>query len=140
MPDIHGGDGFDVIAGNATVLDQHNQDLTDKMLVGARAMLTFAQDSLADFAILTDMSAACGSQVISDGCRLIQPRRHQKGVGVAAALLLQAGVPVVSQRDFTTLALLRARLDPSWNPPSETLDHHEHPWTLEHLPGHHPRS
>jgi uncharacterized protein YbbK (DUF523 family) len=140
MPDIHGGDGVDVIAGRAKVLDEHGQDLTAKMIEGARAMLAFAQDAGAELAILTDMSAACGSQVISDGCRLIPPRRYRKGVGVAVALLLEAGIPVVSQRDFRTLSLLRVRLERGYVPPDDLRDHHEHPWTLEHLPMRHPRS
>jgi len=140
MPDIHGGDGFDVLAGRAKVLDEHGRDLTAKMIEGAEAMLAFAQKHRAELAILTDMSAACGSQVISDGCRLVPERRWQRGVGVATALLLNAGIPVIAQRDFWTLALLRARLDPSFTPPSDARDHHEHPWVLEHLPGPHPRA
>lgn len=140
MPDIQGGDGFDVIAGRARVLDQHGADLTEGMLRGARAMLAFAIASRVELAILTDSSAACGSQVISDGCRLVPVRRFQKGVGVATALLLDAGVPVVSQRDFHTLRLLRARLEPGRADASGAPDHHEHPWTLEHLPGPHPRA
>ena len=43
MPDIHGGDGADVIAGRARVFDENGVDLTTKMLDGARAMLAFAQ-------------------------------------------------------------------------------------------------
>lgn len=140
MPDLHGGDGFDVIAGRARVLDEHGRDLTDAMLDGARAMLAFARESRAELAILTDMSAACGSQVISDGCRLVADRRWQKGVGVATAMLLEAGVSVVSQRDFKTLALLRARLDASYVVPDGLRDHQDHPWVVEHLPWVHPRS
>jgi uncharacterized protein YbbK (DUF523 family) len=140
MPDIHGGDGVDVMAGRARVFDEHGVDLTAKMIEGARAMLSFANEAHAELAILTDMSAACGTQVISDGCRLVPARRYRKGVGVAAALLLEAGIPVVSQRDFHTLALLRARLEPGYQPPHDALDHHEHPWTLEHLPAPHPRA
>lgn len=139
-PDLHGGDGLDVVLGRARVLDEHGADLTEKMLAGARAMLAFAQERRVELAILTDASAACGSQVVSLGCRFDEPRRHQKGVGVATALLLEAGVPVVSQRDFRTLALLRARLEPGYVPPADALDHHEHAWTLEHLPGPHPRA
>ncbi len=74
------------------------------------------------------------------GCRLIEPRRYQKGVGVATALLLEAGIPVVSQRDFRTLALLRARLEPGYQPSIDAHDHHEHPWTVENLPKGHPRA
>ena len=139
-PDIHGGDGVDVIAGRASVRDEHGSDLTAAMLEGARAMLAFARDAGAELAILTDMSAACGSQVISDGCRLVEERRYRKGVGVATALLLDAGIPVVSQRDHRSLALLRARLQPGYVPPPDARDHHEHPWTLAHLPGPHPRA
>jgi uncharacterized protein YbbK (DUF523 family) len=139
-PDIHGGDGVDVLHGRAKVLDEHGTDLTAKMLEGGRAMLAFARRERAELALLTDMSAACGSQVISDGCRLVEARRYQKGVGVAASLLLEAGILVVSQRDFHTLALLRARLEPGYMPPAELRDHHEHPWTLEHLTKRHPRA
>lgn len=140
MPDITGGDGFDVLDGRARVLDEHGVDLTAKMIDGARAMLAHAQSMQVELAILTDMSAACGSQVISDGCRLVQIRRYRKGVGVATAMLLQAGIAVVSQRDFRTLALLQARLDPTCSPPTDARDHHEHPWTVEHLPAPHPRA
>jgi uncharacterized protein YbbK (DUF523 family) len=139
-PDIHGGDGSDVLAGQARVLDEHGVDLTEKMIEGGRAMLAHALANDVELALLTDMSAACGSQVISEGCRLVEVRRFQKGVGVATALLLEAGIPVVSQRDFRTLALLRARLEPGYRSPEEARDHHEHPWTVEHLPGRHPRS
>lgn len=140
MPDIHGGDGADVVAGRARVFDERGEDLTEKMILGAEAMLAFARAERAELAILTDMSAACGSQVISDGCRLVEVRRYQKGVGVATALLLEAGIPVVSQRDFRTLALLRSRLDPAYVPPNDARDHHEHSWTVEHLPNSHPRA
>lgn len=44
VPDLRGGDGFDVLAGRARVLDQHGQDLTEAMMDGARAMLAFAKD------------------------------------------------------------------------------------------------
>jgi uncharacterized protein YbbK (DUF523 family) len=138
-PDIHGGDGVDVIAGRATILDEHGVDLSAKMIDGARAMLELATERRVELAILTDMSAACGSQVISDGGRLVKTRRYRKGVGVATALLLEAGIPVVSQRDFRTLDLLRARFKCGYTRQPDALDHHEHPWTLEHLPGPHPR-
>ena len=110
------------------------------MLAGARAMLALAQAERAELALLTDASAACGSQVISLGCRLVPVRQHQKGVGVATAMLLEAGLPVVSQRDFLTLGRLRARLEPGWAPPPDARDHHAHPWTLANLPHPHPRA
>jgi uncharacterized protein YbbK (DUF523 family) len=140
MPDIHGGDGADVVAGRAKVLDEHGEDLTEKMLEGARAMVAFAQAQGAELALLTDMSAACGSQVISDGCRFDAARRYQRGVGVATALLIGAGIPVISQRDHRSIARLRARMDASYTPPADAYDHHEHPWVRENLPAPHPRA
>ena len=135
MPDIHGGDGFDVIAGRARVLDEHGADLTEGMLAGARAMLAHARAHDVELALLTDMSAACGTQVISDGCRLVPVRRFRAGVGVAAAMLLAAGIPVISQRDFRTLGALRARLDPSFVPDPAARDHHESPWYVGYFGG-----
>ncbi|MCA9611548.1 MAG: DUF523 domain-containing protein [Sandaracinus sp.] len=139
-PDLHDGDGVDVLRGRARVRDEKGADLTAPMVEGAHAMVELATREQVDFAILTDASGACGSQVVSLGCRFDSPRRHQRGVGVATAALLEAGVDVVSQRDFRTLGRLIARLDPEHVVPSDARDHHEHPWVLENLPGTHPRA
>jgi uncharacterized protein YbbK (DUF523 family) len=88
MPDLHGGDGVDVLEGRARVRDEHGADLTDAMIAGAEAMLSFARAERVELAVLTDMSAACGTQVISDGCRLV-PRR-----GIGADELKDAGARV----------------------------------------------
>ncbi len=133
-PDLHGGDGLAVLAGTARARDEHGADVTDAMLAGAAAMVAVARAAQVQFAILTDMSAACGSQVISDGSRFAQPRRYQRGVGVATARLLQHGIPVVSQRDHATLGRLRARLEPGFLPDPNALDHHRHPWVVANLP------
>ncbi|MCC6903178.1 MAG: DUF523 domain-containing protein [Polyangiaceae bacterium] len=134
MPDIHGGDGHDVLDGRARVLDEHGVDLTDQMIAGARAMLDAARTHRAELALLTDMSAACGSQVISAGCRLVAERRFTAGVGVATALLLRDGIPVLSQRDENTLSRLRELLEPSHRHDPALLDYHETPWYLEAFP------
>lgn len=134
MPDLHGGDGFDVLDGRARVLDEHGIDLTDAMLRGAGWALSVALDAEVDWALLTDRSGACGSQVVSTGCRYVEPVQHRRGVGVFAAMLLRAGVPVVSQRDPLTLARLRARVEPGFEVPPGLVDHHDHPWVREHLP------
>jgi uncharacterized protein YbbK (DUF523 family) len=133
-PDIHGGDGFAVLDGAARVLDEHGVDLSAGTLAGARAMLERARVERVHLAILTDASGACGTQVIYDGCRFDEPPRRQRGMGVAAAMLSRAGVPVMSQRDDKTLDLLRARLEPGYQPDPAAIDHHEHPWVREHLP------
>ncbi|MCG8557867.1 MAG: hypothetical protein MJD61_21675, partial [Proteobacteria bacterium] len=91
-------------------------------------MLARALQLDCELAILTDMSAACGSQVIPDGCRLVPERRYRAGVGVAAALLVRNGVPVVSQRDHRTVGQLRCLLDPTFCADELALDHHETTW------------
>lgn len=133
MPDIHGGDGHDVLDGDAQVLDEHGRDLTRQMIEGARAMLEHARSHAVELAILTDTSAACGSQVISDGCRFEETRRYRAGVGVATALLLRNGIAVVSQRDHRTLSLLRAHIDPSAHVDDHARDHHESDWYLSYF-------
>jgi uncharacterized protein YbbK (DUF523 family) len=130
MPDIHGGDGYDVLDGRARVVDEHGTDLTEKMLTGAQGMLACALENRVELAVLTDMSAACGSQVISDGCRLVESRRFHASVGVAAALLLRSAIPVVSQRDAKTIGILRERLDPGYRRDPAALDYHQTPWYL----------
>lgn len=128
MPDLHGGDGFAVLDGAARVLDEHGADLTEGMLEGARQMLAFAQRERVDLALLTDMSAACGTAVLSDGCRFDAPRRYQRGVGVAAAMLLRAGIPCVSQREDRTIERLLAVAQPGYTPDPAARDHHEKAW------------
>lgn len=135
MPDFHGGDGFAVLDGAARILDEHGTDLTDAMLRGATVARDLALREQVDFALLTDRSAACGSQVISVGCRYDEPIDHRKGVGVLTAMLLRAGLDVVSQRDHATLARLRAKVEPGFVPDEGLVDHHQHPWVVEHLGG-----
>jgi len=134
MPDLHGGDGFDVLDGTARVLDENREDLTERVLAGAIAMVELARERDIDFALMVDRSGTCGSQVISVGCRLEEPVDHRKGVGVAAAALLRAGFHVVSQRDFRTLELLHAKVEAEYRIDPAAVDHHNHPWVLENLP------
>lgn len=134
MPDLHGGDGFDVLEGRARMVFDDGSDGTDAIVAAAARMVEVARREEVVLAILTDMSAACGSQVISDGCRYDTPRRYRRGFGVAAAALVRAGVPVMSQRDRRTLDLLLARLDPDHAPDPAALDHHETAWVRANLP------
>ncbi len=130
MPDLYGGDGHAVLDGTATVRLDGRADGTEAMVAAARQMVEVARLSEVRFALLMDMSGACGSQVVSDGNRLVpqHERRYQKGFGVAAAALVRAGIPVVSQRDFRTLDHLFALLDDTHVPDPAALDHHEKEW------------
>lgn len=131
MPDIHGGVGQDVLDGKARVYADTGEDWTDGMIAGAREMLRMAQEHRADLAILMDISAACGSQVIYRGPRATSP--HQRGQGVAAALLLRHGIKVVSQRDYRTLNRIRRKLDPAYVSKDDAIDHHEIDWYREYF-------
>lgn len=133
-PDIHGGDGADVLAGRASVLDDRGCDISAEMIAGAAAMVDFARRESVEVAVLVDMSGACGSQVISDGSRFEKDRRYRRGRGVAAAALIEAGIPILSQRDYRTLGLIRKLVGarPVAPPPHE-LDHHETDWYRDYF-------
>jgi uncharacterized protein YbbK (DUF523 family) len=126
VPDIHGGDGFDVLDGRARVKSGAGDDWTERMIEAAYAMLAVARREQVGLAILMDISAACGSQVIYLGDRTRGV--HQTGPGVAAALLVRNGIPVVSQRDYRTLGLVIGRLDEKFTADPGARDHHETEW------------
>lgn len=126
-PDIHGGDGHDVLDGRARVLSESGEDWTAPMVAAAEHMLRLAKAHDARLAILQDISAACGSQVIYSGARKADAR-HQIGVGVCTALLIRNGVCVLSQRDFRTYDMVARHLDPDRPPRPDLVDHHENDW------------
>jgi uncharacterized protein YbbK (DUF523 family) len=132
-PDIHGGNGFDVLDGSARVKTESGRDVTAEMLKSAHHMLELAKLNKIDVAIMLDMSGSCGSQVISLGNRFDKDRKYQLGPGVSAALLIRNGFPVISHRDHKTLSLMRSCLDSSHITKQDLLDHHEHPWTKEYF-------
>ena len=124
--DIHGGDGHDVLAGRARVLTAEGADWTEGMIAAAREMLRLAKADEVRLAVLTDISAACGSQVIYNGTRPAAP--YLASQGVCAALLAENGIPVMSQRDYGTLELLFCKLEPGRVGVAGRFDHHETEW------------
>lgn len=134
VPDVHGGDGFDVLDGRARVRLDDGRDVTRELLEGAEAMLARACADRVELAILMDASGACGSQVISDGARNVPARRHRRGHGVAAALLVRHGILVIAQRDRRSLSHLLHKLDPSVPVDPAALDHDESAWVRANLP------
>ena len=121
-----------MLDGRARVLSDTGEDLTDGMFRGAEAMLRLAQQEEVRLAILMDISAACGSQV-TYGDRRTAP--HQIGQGVAAALLIRHGIPVVSQRDHRTLNRVFHAVDPSHALRDDLIDHHEVEWHRSRFEG-----
>lgn len=128
MCDIHGGDGRDVLRGKARVLTESGVDWTDGMIRAAERMLDVARRERVELAVMMDISAACGSQVIYDGNRFAPEKKYQIGAGVAAALLLENGFQVISQRDFASLEILYAKIDPQHVVDESAIDHHETDW------------
>lgn len=123
---LYDGHGRDVLAGRARVLETTGRDVTRELVAGARAMLDVARREGAELAVLLDVSDSCGSHAVYLGAP--EERRYQQGPGVAAATLMDAGVPVLAQRDGATMQRLLAALDPTFAPDPAAIDFVDHPW------------
>ena len=133
MCDIYGGTGMDVLEGNAKVLTSTGSDWTEGMVKASEKMLHIAQDNKIEIAVMMDISAACGSQVIYSGNRYADNKLYQIGSGVCAAQLTKAGYRVISQRDYASLEILYSKIDPNYRPQRSAKDHHETEWYLEYF-------
>lgn len=133
LSDIHGGTGFDVLDGKAKVLTESGIDWTEGMIRASEKMLELAISERIELAILLDISAACGSQVIYSGSRLNAAKVYQIGAGVCAAQLIRNGIKVISQRDFASLEILFSKLDPAHVVDTTKVDHHETKWYKEYF-------
>lgn len=85
------GSGKSVIQGTAKIIDTDGQDIAARILRGAEEMLRIAKLVRASHAILKDKSPSCGVHKVYVGKRLVN------GMGVAAAMLMENGVKVVSE-------------------------------------------
>lgn len=128
MCDIHGGTGDDVLNGKAKVLSETGKDWSAGMIQASMKMLEIAKKEKIELAIMMDISAACGSQVIYDGNRFAQDKVYQIGTGVCTAQLRNNGFNVISQRDFASLELLYAKIDSTHKIDPTKTDHHETEW------------
>ena len=126
-PDSHDGNGFDVLDGKARSLAEDGTDWTSGMVKAAYTMRDLALKEGVELAVLMDMSGACGSTVSYLGSRFSENKVYQQGPGVAAAALMRAGIPVISQRDERSLRLLRDLLDGTKRATIER-DHWEKEW------------
>lgn len=128
MCDIHGGTGSDVLDGKAKVLTESGIDWTGGMIKASEKMLEIAIKENIELAVMMDISAACGSQVIYDGNRFADDKIYQIGAGVCAAQLLRNSFKVISQRDFASLEILYSKIDSSHQIDKTKLDHHQIDW------------
>lgn len=133
MCDIYGGTGMDVLNGKAKVLSESGVDWTDGMVKASEKMLDIAQKETIELAVMMDVSAACGSQVIYNGNRFAENKVYQIGAGVAAAQLMRAGFKVISQRDYASLEILYSKIDPLHQMNFTAKDHHEIDWYKDYF-------
>ncbi|MDR0965423.1 MAG: DUF523 domain-containing protein [Myxococcales bacterium] len=107
--DLSLGDGHDVLAGKARVLDRSGADVTHAFLKGAQLALALARAHGVRVAILKERSPSCGvHQIHRDGALV-------EGQGVTAALFAREGIEVFSEEDVEALPCSppRVRRDPS---------------------------
>ncbi len=133
MCDIHGGTGLDVLEGRAKVLSDTGIDWSEGMIKASEKMLDIAKNENIELAIMMDVSAACGSQVIYNGNRFAENKVYQIGAGVSAAQLIRAGYKVISQRDYASLEIVYSKIDSSHQINSDANDHHEIAWYKEYF-------
>ncbi|MDZ4759352.1 MAG: DUF523 domain-containing protein [Bacteroidota bacterium] len=133
MCDIHGGNGMDVLNGKAKVLTESGIDWTEGMIKASKKMLEVAQRENVELAVMMDISAACGSEVIYDGNRYAEDKKYQIGTGVCTAQLLKAGFKVISQRDFAALEILYSKIDDTHIINTDAIDHNDGDWYREYF-------
>lgn len=94
--EIVGGDGRDVLEGQARVLREDGTDVTEAFLRGAETALSIAQRLGVKEAILKSHSPSCATRMIYDGTF---SGTLKEGMGVTAALLLRNGIEVSSSEE-----------------------------------------
>lgn len=101
---IVGGDGNDVLDGKAVVLDQNENDVTQKQIQGAQRFLDRLISRDVKFAILMDGSPSCGPHILlsEDGW---PHGGFKRGSGVAAALLKRNNITVFSGFDELSVSV-----------------------------------
>lgn len=85
---ITGGDGYDVLKGEARLVNESGQDVTDAFLMGARASYKLARLSCSGLAVMKSRSPSCG--IKTPYCE--KPAGY--GAGVTAALFITQGIQV----------------------------------------------
>lgn len=94
--EIVGGDGVDVLAGKARVVDSQGNDVTEQYLQGAYQTLKIAELIGAKEAILKEKSPSCGSCLIYNG-KFQGIKKF--GQGVTTALLRKNCIKVRSEEE-----------------------------------------
>ena len=130
MCDIHGGNGLDVLEGNARVLTESGIDWTEGMINASEKMLEVARNNDVELAVMMDVSAACGNHVIYDGNRYAENKKYQIGMGICGAQLHRAGYKIISWREYESLEILYSKIDPLHVINKDLKDFDEHEWYI----------
>jgi uncharacterized protein YbbK (DUF523 family) len=89
--EIVGGDGFDVLAGNAKIIDSDGNDVTKEYISGAEKAAEIVTKSGIKEAVLKSGSPSCGCGTVYDGTF---SGKKKTGYGVFAAILQEKGIKV----------------------------------------------
>lgn len=95
--EIVGGDGKDVLQGNAMVINKAGEDKTVEFVKGANEVLNIAKMVGSEKAILKAKSPSCGCGRIYDGTF---SGNKITGNGVTAQLLLENGIEVITEAEY----------------------------------------
>ena len=98
--EIQSGSGKLVLTNKTRVIDDNQQDVTEAFILGAEKALELAKKHHCQYAILTERSPSCGTQLIYDGSF---SNTRISGMGVTAALLKKYGIQVFNQYNFEGL-------------------------------------
>ena len=98
--EIQGGDGRDVIMGQARVVNNQAEDVTEHFIKGALLCLELAKQNHITQALLKGRSPSCGSGRIYDGSF---SSGLKDGDGVTAALFKQHGIRVITEEELDRL-------------------------------------
>jgi uncharacterized protein YbbK (DUF523 family) len=91
---IIGGNGFDVLAGTASVINSEGVDKTSEFVAGAHEVLNMAILYKVSSVILKEQSPSCGVHFIHQGKMIVS------GMGVTCALLTKEGFHVKSVEEM----------------------------------------
>jgi uncharacterized protein YbbK (DUF523 family) len=96
--EINAGDGYDVLEGKISVIENTGNNVTENFLSGANNALKLCKKNEITVAVLADFSPSCGSSSVYSGDF---SGIKVNGVGVTAALLINNGIKVFSQYQLT---------------------------------------
>lgn len=95
--EIVGGDGYDVLAGSAKVIDIKGNDVTKEYMQGAELALEICKNMHCDMLILKSDSPTCGSSTIYSG---EFNGKKKWGVGLFTALLESNNIKVYDETNY----------------------------------------